>query len=212
MSKKKKYMYRLILIIFSLISMEAIASGFESAIPIILKHEGKLSDDPSDKGGITKYGISLRYLKQLIASRPDLMSNYDLSHDKIINDYDIANMSIEEARELYRTQFWDKLKIGRINNQRIATKVLDMSVNMGTSRAIKLLQQACGKLSGSNHLAINGTLDNETVGFINELDGKQEKRLLELLRIVSKEYYMYIATKHPTYKRFLAGWLRRGKE
>lgn len=212
---------KLILILFYLtpllgllcaISSYAHASSFNSAIPIILKHEGKLSEDPSDKGGITNYGISLRYVKDLVAHRPDLMSQYDLNHQKVIDDYDIANMTISEAEALYRTQFWDKTRIGYINSQDIATKVFDMSVNMGSSRAIKILQESCGKLHHTNKLAITGMMDDDTLSFINGLNDAEQIGLLKIIRTVSCDYYRYIATRNPAYKRFLKGWLRRAYE
>ena len=38
-------------------------SDFESAIPTILRHEGKFEQNAADPGGVTNYGISLRWLK-----------------------------------------------------------------------------------------------------------------------------------------------------
>lgn len=213
----------LTVILFCFTSMTVAASDFNAAIPIVLRNEGKLENDPSDNGGITKYGISLRYIKELIATRPDLMCDYDLNNSKIINDYDIANMSLLEAEKTYKEQFWDKYKIGRIKSQAVATKVFDMSVNMGERRAFKILQEACGKVCGgrpvfyykvygTHNLAINGILNDETVEFINGLNEYDQETLMELLKKISFDYYEYIANKHPTYKKFLSGWIRRARE
>ena len=54
----------------------------------ILGHEGGLSDNPKDPGGLTKWGISQR-------SYPHL---------------DIRNLKVEEAVEIYKRDFLRPLK------------------------------------------------------------------------------------------------------
>ena len=60
-------------------------SLFELAIPVVLKHEGIMSDDGEDPGGITHYGISLRFLKTLAELDKDSFSLGDVNHDGIID-------------------------------------------------------------------------------------------------------------------------------
>ena len=195
-----------------LCSSTCISASFDIAIPLILKHEGKLVNDPKDRGGITNYGISLRYLKSLVASRPDLMAEYDKNSNKIIEEYDIAHMTLEESIKTYKAYFWDVNRFGDIQYQPLADKIFDLSVNVGGKKAIEFLQEACNKLYNTNQLSLDGNLGNKTLLFVNKLNEKELQVLLKIVREVSYEYYNYIATRHPAYKRFLKGWLKRAAE
>ena len=93
-------------------------ANFENAVEITLKNEGGLVDNPSDPGGLTKFGISQR-------SYPNV---------------DIKNLTVEDAKAIYLRDFW---RFGGINDQQVADKLFDMVVNIGHT-AIKLIQKAVG--------------------------------------------------------------------
>ena len=40
---------------------------FDSCVQYVLRHEGGLSQDKADPGGITNFGISLRFLREVDA-------------------------------------------------------------------------------------------------------------------------------------------------
>lgn len=88
---------------------------FNLAIPIVLRNEGGLINDPSDPGGLTNFGISQR-------SYPNV---------------DIRNLTKEGATEIYQRDFW---KYDAVQDQNIATKLFDMNVNMGRN-AVRILQR-----------------------------------------------------------------------
>jgi len=93
---------------------------FELAIPIVLRHEGGLVDDPNYSGGFTNFGIS----KQ---SYPNV---------------DIRALTVATASAIYLKDWWNKYNYGAILPQMVANKIFDMSVNLGASRAHKIAQQA----------------------------------------------------------------------
>ena len=64
--------------------------NFEVAFEHLLRWEGGYVDDPDDLGGETKYGITKRRY-------PDL---------------DIGALTAEEARRIYRRDFFDELNLG----------------------------------------------------------------------------------------------------
>lgn len=185
------------------------ASDFNQAITLVLKHEGKLSSDVTDVGGITNYGISLRYIRQLIRTRPDLMSELDVNHDKIINGYDIAHISKAEVYKIYKLQWWDPLGFAKIENQAIANKIFDMAINMGRKEAIELYQEAYNGLWGTYHLKVSGILDFETIACTNDLDAVGAREVLKAYKRHLEKHYRYLATRHPAYKKFLRGWVKR---
>jgi lysozyme family protein len=95
-------------------------ADFNLAIPVVLKNEGGLVDNPNDPGGLTKFGISQR-------AYPNL---------------DIRNLTVERATEIYHRDFW---KFGGIIDQDFATKLFDSYVNM-EHKAIKIVQNLVGVL------------------------------------------------------------------
>lgn len=78
----------------------------------INRWEGGYVDDPDDPGGETKYGISKR-------KYPDV---------------DIKNLSIDDAVEIYRRDYWGKIPMGDWGVQ-VCWKVFDIFVNTGEIHA-----------------------------------------------------------------------------
>ena len=99
--------------------------SLSTVIKMVLKHEGGYVNHPSDPGGETKYGISKR-------AYPDV---------------DIAGLTEEDAEEIYRDDYWCRIK-GDDLPAGVACVVMDYAVNSGISRASKALQAACGIKNG----------------------------------------------------------------
>jgi lysozyme family protein len=104
---------------------------FPFCVHVILAHEGGLTDDPNDEGGITNFGISLRFYKTIFPS-----ATAD----------DIRNLSESQAEQLYRTYWWNKYSYAQFKAVIVAVKVFDMAVDMGPHEAHKLLQSAINSL------------------------------------------------------------------
>ena len=94
-------------------------SFFDSAFELIVGIEGSLTNDPQDPGGLTKYGISQR-------SHPDL---------------DIANLTLDQAKALYRAEYWDVCACDLLPWER-ALCVFDTAVNQGPGAARSLNVQS----------------------------------------------------------------------
>lgn len=195
-----------VLLVFALPVM---ASSFDLAIPIVLKHEGLLFSDASDRGGVTKYGISLTYVKLLIKKNPQLLVEIDSNHDNALTGNDIVKLSKAEAINIYKYQWWIPLNFSNINNQKIATKIFDMAVNMGPNEAIELFQESCSAFYKTYFFKIDGTLNKQLVSFVNELNEKESDTLLKMYNKHLEAHYCYLATRHPAYNRFLHGWIKR---
>lgn len=177
-------------------------STFERAIPHILKHEGGWVNHPNDPGGATNFGVSLRFL----ADYPNVG---DFDGDGDVDAQDIKNMTVEQAMMIYKMFWWDKFGYGRINDQTIATKVLDLSVNMGSVRAHKLLQAALNK-AFSLRLTVDGILGNASISTINAaMDGDQEQTLLTAYCDEAWGFYQRLIAGNPKFKVFEKGWRNR---
>mgnify|MGYP001607228074 CR=1 FL=1 len=115
---------------------------FDQALKFALVWEGgdKITDDPDDAGGLTKYGISKR-------AHPEL---------------DIVNLTEEQAAQIYRDEYWitggcDSLPspVNRVH--------FDACVNHGIRNANKFLQRSAG-------VADDGRIGPITLSAVQSMD------------------------------------------
>lgn len=147
---------------------------FQKAIDYVLSNEGGIVNEPDDPGGLTNWGISSR-------AYPDL---------------DIRNLTKDDAIAIYERDYW---RFDGIQNQRIATKLFDASVNMGVSTAVRLLQLALV-------VTADGILGPETLRAINTAD---EHILMNEFKARLAKYYCDDVIVRPRMGVDLMGWLRR---
>ncbi|MEE8059566.1 MAG: glycosyl hydrolase 108 family protein [Pseudomonadales bacterium] len=119
-------------------------ADFEPAVTKTLIHEGgaTLVDDPADKGGLTRFGISQH-------SYPEL---------------DIRKLTEAQAREIYKRDYWDKIQGDRIARQTVAESIFDSAVNMGPRTAARLTQLALGMEP------VDGIIGNNTQALLQQVD------------------------------------------
>jgi lysozyme family protein len=162
---------------------------FEYAIDYVLGHEGGLVDHPDDPGKITNRGISIRFLRSV-----DPGATID----------DVIDMTLGRAKQLYLEHFWTPARLDEIRDQLVATKVLDLVVNMGVRGGIRRLQEACNALSAS--LAVDGRIGPMTINATNHCNPDE---LLEALCRSAEAYYERLIERRPELAVFRRGWTRR---
>ena len=172
-------------------------SCFSKAIVTVLKHEGGFSNHEADPGGATNYGISLRWLKS-----QGMYGDFDDDGDVDIDD--IKALDVETATRIYREKWWSRYHYDRIKDCDIATKIFDMSINMGGNRAHRILQHAINSLGGN--LIIDGIIGPITIKAANV---ETPYILLAEIREEQKRFYLRLIAKRPAMEVFRKGWLRR---
>jgi len=151
--------------------------SFETVVHMVLEHEGGYVNHPSDPGGETKYGISKR-------AYPDV---------------DIAELTKDEAADLYKRDYWDRIK-GDDLPVGVACVVMDYAVNSGISRASKALQSVCGIANGDGIIgpaslnAVWTTVKNTSEEDVINAVTTQRQEFIRALKI---------------YETFGKGWERR---
>jgi lysozyme family protein len=156
--------------------------NFEQIITNVLKNEGGYVNDPTDKGGETNFGISKR-------TYPDI---------------NIKNLTLNQAKTIYKRDFWDKQQYNNIDNINIAAKIFDLSVNIGVSKANILIQRALRSV-GIN-VSRDGILGIVTLSAINKTSSTE---LLAALKSEAAGYYRSIVASNKKNSKFLKGWLKR---
>lgn len=163
---------------------------FNEAVNRVLEIEGGLNEDPDDRGGITNYGISFNLLKRL---------NKSAKRD------DIINMTKDEAKEIYRKCFWEKMQGDRVNDQELSFKILGILANIGEFLGIRVIQRAYNAVS-PHKISVDGIIGNETINAINAIN---TDNLIESIRVQQRIHYLNLIELDPRQIKFKKGWLRR---
>ena len=153
---------------------------FDEIIEKVLEHEGGYVNDPKDLGGETKYGITKRFY-------PDI---------------DIKNLTIEQATDIYKSDYWDKNKVESLP-QNLWHIYFDMCVNMGKRTAVKVLQRAAN--NKGKDIDVDGGLGPMTIGALKGVE-------LDRVRAFRVKYYVDLITARPEQEKFYLGWFRRATE
>lgn len=181
-------------------------------MPFLLKHEGrdKVTNNPNDPGGWTKWGITLRYLKAIGSIDPkDGFLLGDMDHDGDIDYLDIQLMTEEEATKIYKTQWWDRYKYGQIENLQLAAKVFDFAVNAGAKQAGLILQRAYNGIDGIDgrgglRLVEDGILGPKSFGAVNLLIEDDPQLMNATYKLLMVQFYNGLKKE-----MFLSGWINR---
>lgn len=162
----------------------------DNIISNTIKQEGgvKFTQTPGDRGGATKFGITLSTLQKV---KPGATVT------------DVANLSEAQARQIYQTKYWDA---GQIDKMPIGVQdlVFDMSVEHGLGGSTIIVQRALKDL-GSN-VSIDGKLGNNTLNAMQ--DFKPNLLRLSILQ-ERKKWVEDIVKNDPSQAKFLSGWKKR---
>jgi|SRR5882724_578729 len=124
--------------------------NYDFFIKEVLKSEGGYSNDPNDKGGPTNFGITIADYKKYI--------------NKAGTAEDVKNMTVDQAKAIYKTRYWDA-----VNGDTLASgldyTVADYGVNSGVGRANSVLAQFKDK---STIDQING-INDERLHFLHNI-------------------------------------------
>jgi lysozyme family protein len=173
--------------------------SFQSALAATLKSEGKFSNDPNDRGGATKYGIT-----EAVARRFGYVGP-------------MADYPADEASRVYKLQYWDTLRLDEIDeiSEDIAQELFDTGVNMGIGRAGQFLQRALNVLNRDQadyaDLIADGIVGPATIhclrSFIARRNAQGELVLMRALDGLQRAAYIEIAERDKTQESFVFGWL-----
>ncbi len=171
---------------------------FPKAYDVILKHEGGYSNDPDDKGKATKYGISLSFLE---AEKLDIDGDGDVDID------DIKAITSSKSKDIYYNVFWKRNQYDKIEKEDVAIKIMDTSVNVGSSRCHKILKNSLNEIM-LDRIKVDGIMDDETIEIINLIE---PSLLLNEFRKEQADFYQSLINKTPKYKKYRTGWMNRAK-
>lgn len=157
---------------------------FDKAFDRVFKHEGGYTADPKDRGNWTGGEIGSG---QLLGTKYGISA---MSYPSV----DIPKLSLEEAKEIYRTDWWESLKMD-IFHPALQYQLFDAAINHGMHSATKMIQRAAG-------VKADGFIGPITQGAVIEGD------LNDLLIKFLAERLIFM-THIKTWSEYSKGWARR---
>ncbi len=165
-------------------------SNFGPAFEWMIRHEdynllGLVTSEPN--GGKARFGINSLF-------HPEALRDgfYEMERDH----------ALEYAQTLYIKDYWNGRGFATISDQRLATKLFDMAVNMGNGGEMRVLQKTLD-------IPITCIMDTATQGALSVVGDD----FLNELVIQLKKHYQEICDSNPTrYDKVINGWLVRAGE
>ena len=157
--------------------------------PFIFTWEGVWGNDPDDRGGATKYGVTIATWKA---------QGYDKDGDGDIDVDDLRKITIEDATMIMKKNFWDHWKADQIKDQSLANILVDWVWGSG-KYGITIPQQLLG-------VKADGIVGPKTIAALNRQDPQTFFYKVWQRR---KKYLNDICVSRPKNYKFLNGWLRR---
>lgn len=176
-------------------------SHFEAAFKYTIQNEGEQDNDPTDRGGFTRWGITEGTAK----------NHRCLIHPQGVN---VKQIDLDLAKHIYREDYWE---FDGVKDIGVAVKLFDLGVNFGVKTSIRLAQETINLMSKAN-LKVDGILGKLSCDVLNSLDANKFLDTFETH--VDDRYWTIIYNDlikafgkkavDSTQAKFGRGWFRRG--
>lgn len=164
------------------------STNYEKAFHELIMIEGGYVNDPVDRGGETKYGISRR-------AYPNI---------------EIAALTLEDAKQIYYRDYWKRAGCHYIDRYDIALELFDTAVNMGVGTAARIFQQALNLMNRNERdypdLVVDGIIGPVTISAYQKVN---PNTLLKVLNGLQFCRYVEIVDRDPSQEKFFNGWMVR---
>lgn len=174
---------------------------FDSCVDYVLKHEGGLANNKADPGGITNFGISLRFLREVPEDNRKRAGVFGEVTEKSIID-----LTKDQAIRLYKSEFWDKAPFEKIMNPQLGKYIFDMAIHHGINRATKITQRACcAAQKMKDYVKDDGVFGSKTLSAVNYASFM----LIPALISGRTGFMRQLVAVKPQLAVFLDGWITR---
>ena len=160
-------------------------SVFDQAFSRTVAIEGGFTADAKDRGNWTGGKVGIGVLKG---------TKFGVSAASY-HDIDIVNLTIEEAKEIYRRDWWEKFGLERFGKA-AAFQLFDAGMNHGMFRANQMFQRALG-------VNDDGVIGEETLFALRWTSDKHDL----LLRFLAERIEYFVNAE--SWDHYSRGWMRR---
>lgn len=173
-----------------------------------IKAEGgaKVTNDPADRGGLTKYGVTQATWNAF--REPSWPAS-------------VADATNEQAVEIYAKRYWLAPGFDRIAtvSPPLAFEMFDWGVTSGPSRPVQALQRVLNALNTQakdypdiSADGVYGAMSHSALtAFRNRRAAEGLRYLLDMVQSLRRVFYIEISERDKTQERFQNGWQSRIK-
>ena len=147
--------------------------------PFIRKWEGGYCNNPNDKGGETKWGVTHTTYNSIYKGS-------------------VKNMTEEQWDFIFTTLYWDKCNADSIDNQNVANIIVDWCWHSGVAKVKKKIQRLFG-------LVDDGVFGDKTLKVLNT----NTKSVFNTIWNARAKFFCDIVANNPSQKVFYNGWMNR---
>lgn len=175
-------------------------SPFDRAFRVVIGREGDYADDPIDRGGKTRFGITERIARA-----------FGYLGDMRVLPFDLA-------RSIYREGWWDAMRLDEVAglSEPVAREMFDTGVNRGQAVAVRYLQRALNVYNYEERhyadITVDGLMGRLTIAalraFLQRRGKEGESVLLRTLNTLQGADYVGIAERDRSQERFVYGWMK----
>ena len=176
-------------------------ANYQNVIPLTLMYEGgsTFTNIKEDKGGATKWGVSLLF----ITSTDDLM--FDMDGNGKLNEQDIRLMTKNVAELGFKKYFWDTpYGLDWLESDKKAFVVFDAAVNNGPGNSTKFIQRACNSIGIP--CTVDGAFGKQTAKCLKDAPVDE---FVEAFLDVREAFFWSIVNRNPSQRLFIKGWINR---
>lgn len=159
-------------------------SAVDDLITRVIEREGGYVNNPNDRGGATKYGITIGTLADWRGGP--------------VTAADVEALTEDEARKIYKSRYF--VGLDGITDPNVLELLFDYATNSGTGRAIKALQRVIGAVPDG----VMGPKSNALLAAVPD-----QSKLYWPLVAERLDNFMRIVARDPRQAVFLEGWANR---
>lgn len=166
-------------------------------------------DDPDDSGGITNHGITKTLADQY---KTTLKTKFGW-------DGNMRNLTTEMAFFIYKTHFWDKMKLDDVMKRSVflADRLFDLGINAGKTVPVKNLQRYLNVMNNRQtywkNIDADGAMGPKTLAALDAYIAKRgatgKDYLIDAMLDMQSTYYIELAERREKDEKFIYGWQAR---
>ena len=174
-------------------------ASFENAIVNTFKAEGGFQNDPNDNANYIN-GILIGTNRGISAQA------YYHAFRHIPTVEQMKNLRVEDAKKIFKLNYWDKIGGDIIVNQSVAELMFQFVIGSGTGQ-ISDLKDIANIVNGVDVLIENDyPFIKKELDFINSLPQQKYFNALWKWRL---NFYDIVVKRNPAKQKFLQGWKNR---
>ena len=175
-------------------------ASFNIAYKISRNNEGGYANDPRDEGGETYKGVSRNANPRWAGWK--IVDAYKAKHGAIKRNFVIPDPKLDQlVLDLFKANYWNKIKGDSINSQNIANIMFDFALTSNYDKSAINAQRSVG-------VTADGIIGSDSLKAINKAD---EKTLAAEILKRNLDYYTGLATgkNKEKYEWAFESWKKR---